>query len=561
MYVVQTYTFAPGEPGAGTITIPAILKLEDFGVITNVTRGSTLYDPNEGQGGASISYDGGDTILTLEQTTTYCLSDDKLQIIVLQGGGGGGEPAADVHVTNTALDPVNITGSVTVTNDSGNPVPVSVGNWPSSFEVSNDVGNPLPVTGLVTVGGFAPSATDAFGRQRVSQPFTMFDSSYRFADNGLWTTATTAGGTATFNAAQGLMDLAVTTANNSEVIRETTKIFAYLPGKSLQVMSTFVFEPVKSNLRQRLGYYSTQNGYFLELDSTEESLCFVERSFVTGVVTEKRVSQMGGVYGFGDDGWNTDKLDGEGPSGIVLDISKAQILFMDLEWLGVGTVRIGFVIDGQFIVCHQFQHANLITSTYITTASLPLRYEIRNTGITTSASTLKQICSTVISEGGYTLTGTQQSVGTPITSPKALTVAGTYYPVVAIRLKPTRLDAIAVMSAISIMGVGNNEKYAWRILANTVTSGGTWTDAGANSAIEYSLDSTGVTGGRVLASGYLSASNQGSPSIEILKEALFALQLERDGLTGTPYEAALVIAGANSSQAVFASVDWEEVSR
>lgn len=561
MYIVQTYTFAPGDPGVGTITIPAILKLEDFGVITNVTRGSTLYDPNEGQGGASISYDGGDTVLTLEQTTTYCLPDDKLQIIVLQGDGGGTEPAADVHVTNTALDPVNIDGTVTVANDPENPVPVSVGNWPASFEVANDVGNPLPVTGLVTVGGFAPSATDAFGRQRMSQPFTMFDSSYRFADNGLWATAITAGGTATFNAAQGLMDLAVTTANNSEVIRETTKVFSYQPGKSLQVLSTFVFEPVKENLRQRLGYYSTQNGYFLELGGTEESLCFVERSIVTGVVTEKRVSQMGGVYGFGDTGWNTDKLDGEGPSGITLDISKAQILFMDLEWLGVGTVRIGFVIDGQFIVCHQFQHANLITSTYITTASLPLRYEIKNTGITTSASTLKQICSTVISEGGYTLAGTQQTIGTPITSPKALTLAGTYYPVVALRLKASRLDAITILSAISLMGVGNNEKYSWRVLANTTTSGGTWTSAGSNSAVEYSLDSTGVSGGRVLASGYFSASNQGSPSIDILKEALFAFQLERNGLTGTPYEVALAVAGANASQEVYASVDWEEISR
>lgn len=561
MYIVQTYTFAPGDPGEGTITIPAILKLEDFGTVTNVTRNSVLYSPAEGNAGASVSYDGGDTILTLEQSTTYCDSGDKLQIVVLQDSGGGSTPAADVHVTNTALDPVNITGIVTVTNDSGNPVPVEVGNWPTSVEVSNDSGNPLPVTGLVTVGGFAPSATDAFGRQRVSNPMTLFDSSHRYADNGLWTSALTNGGTATFNAAQGLMDLAVTTTNGSEVIRETTKVFAYQPGKSLEILSTFVFEPVKLNLRQRLGYYGTQNGFFLELDSTEESLCFVERSFVTGVVTEKRISQMGGVYGFNDTGWNTDKLDGEGPSGITLDISKAQILFMDIEWLGVGTVRLGFVIDGQFIICHQFEHANLITSTYITTASLPMRYEIKNTGTTDTASTLKQICSTVISEGGYTLRGTQQAVGSLITAPRALAVAGTRYPLVALRLKVDRLDAIAIVTAVSLMGVGNNEKYQWQLVANTAVSGGTWTSVGDNSSVEYSLDSTTVTGGRVLASGYTSASNQGSPSVDILKEALFTFQLERNGLTGTPYIFALTATAANSNQLVYGSLDWEEVSR
>lgn len=562
MYIVQEYSFAPGDPGAGTITIPAVLKLEDFGVITNVSRNSILYDPAEGNGGALTSYSGGDTILTLEQSTTYCDPSDKLQIIVLQGSGGGSEPSADVFVTNTALNPVPISGPVTVANDSGNPVPVSVGNWPSSFEVSNDVGNPLPVTGLVTVGGFAPSATDAFGRQRVSQPFTLFDSSHRYNDNGLWATATVAGGTATFNAAQGLVDLAVTGSANSEVIRETVRVFPYLPGKSLEILSTFVFNPAKPNLRQRIGYFGAQNGYFLELNDNEASLCFVERSSVTGVVTEKRVSQMGGVYGFSDDGWNVDKLDGSGPSEITLDITKAQILYMDLEWLGVGTVRMGFVINGQFIVCHQFHHANLITSTYITTATLPLRYEIKNVASTGSSSLMKQVCSTVISEGGYELRGTQQAIGTPINAPKALALSGTLYPVVAIQLKSTHLDAVAVVSNLSLMGVGNNEKFQWFLLNGlTTVTGGTWVSAGDGSAIEYNLTATEVSGGKILASGFLSSSNQGSPNVEISKSSLLAFQLERNGLTGTPYPVVLAAAAANNTQSIFGSIDWEEVSR
>lgn len=561
MYIVQSYTFTPGEAKEGTIEIPAVLKLEDFGTIVNVTRGSTLYSPTEGVAGAIISYGGGTTILTLEQSTTYCLSSDDIQIQVLGDGSGGSTPTADVHVTNTALDPVNVLGSVTVTNDSGNPIPVEVGNWPASVEVSNDSGNPLPVSGLVTIGGFAPTATDAFGRQRVSSPYTLFDSSHRFADNGLWSTQVTSGGAATFNANQGLVDLTVTTANNSEVIRETTKVFSYQPGKSLSNMDTFVFEPVKNNLRQRVGYFGAANGFYLELGSTEESLCFVERSSVSGSLVETRISQLGGIYGLGDTGWNVDKLDGSGPSEITLDISKAQILFMDFEWLGVGTVRLGFVINGQFIICHEFHHANLITSTYITTASLPIRYEIKNVGLTASPSTLKQICSTVISEGGYELRGSQQSIGTPITTPKALTLAGTYYPVVSLRLKTTRLDAVAILTAISIMGAGNNERYRWQVMAASTVTGGTWNSAGSNSSVEYSLDSTGISGGRILASGYTSASNQGSPSIDILKEALFSFQLERDALTGTPYTLSLAIAGASASQNVYGSMDWEEISR
>jgi hypothetical protein len=254
-------------------------------------------------------------------------------------------------------------------------------------------------------------------------------------------------------------------------------------------------------------------------------------------------------------------MDGTGPSGITLDISKAQILWMDLEWLGVGTVRMGFVINGQFYICHEWQHANIVTSTYITTASLPLSCEITNTGATASISTFKQICSTVISEGGFALTGLQQSVGTPVTTPKTLTTAGTYYPIVSLRLKTTRLDAIAIMTAIAIQGTGNNEVFRWEVRATGVTTGGTWTSAGANSSVEYNLTGTSFTGGRILAAGFTSSSNQGTPSINILKEALFANQLERDSFTSTPYELTIAVAGSTNDQSCYASMDWEEVSR
>ena len=260
-----------------------------------------------------------------------------------------------------------------------------------------------------------------------------------------------------------------------------------------------------------------------------------------------------------------DKLDETGPSSITLVLSKSQILWMDIERLGVGPVRTGFVIDGLFIISHSFHHANIIQSTYITTASLPLRYEIANTGITTSSSNLKQVCSTVISEGGYELRGLQQAIGTPIQTPYTLSVAGTFYPIISIRLKasPNNLDAIVILTAISLMGVGNGINYNWQARASGTTTGGTWTSAGIDSAVEYKLNGTGITGGRILASGFFNSANQGSPNLDILKEALFKFQLERNGLTGTPYELTLVVAASpvSSNEEVYAALDWEEVSR
>jgi hypothetical protein len=413
--------------------------------------------------------------------------------------------------------------------------------------------NPFPVTGSVDIE-LPPIATDAFGRQRMSTPLTLFDSSHRYRDNNLWSGLVVGtGSTVGFSTAQGLINMTVGVGSTASVIRETTKVFSYQPGKSLQVLNTFVMNPAKANLRQRVGYFGADNGMYLELDGS--TLYFAERSLSTGITTQ--ISQ---------NNWNIDTMLGAGhlnPSGVTLDISKAQILWMDIEWLGLGTVRLGFVVDGKFIHCHSFHHANLITSTYITTASLPLRYEIANTGITTSASTLKQVCSTVISEGGYELRGLQQAAGTPVQTPVDLTTAGTYYTVLSIRLKatPNRLDAIVIMTALSILGITNNAVYNWQVRATGTSVGGTWVDAGIDSAVEYKIDGGTYTGGRILASGYLYGSNQGSTPVDILKEALFKFQLERDALTGTPYELSLVASSNSNGADIHGSMDWEEISR
>ena len=418
------------------------------------------------------------------------------------------------------------------------------------YDSINQYYRPARDTDFTIGGGILNPAFDIFGRQRVSTPLTLFDSSHRFKDNGLWTTATTGTASATFNANQGLVDLAVDNSINSEVVRETTKVFSYQPGKSLLVLNTFVMQAKKTGLRQRVGYYNDYNGIYFEVNNS--TVNFVERSYVSGGLAETRVSQSS---------WNGDKLDGTGPSGLTLDTSKAQIFWMDIEWLGVGSVRTGFIINGQIIVCHIFNHANLISSTYITTASLPLRYEIKNTAATSSSSTLKQICSTVISEGGYELRGLQQAIATPINTPSSLAVAGTYYPVISVRLKSTALDGIVILTALSMMGIGNGINYNWRVVASGATTGGSWISAGTDSAVEYNISGTSFTGGRILASGFINSSNQGSPSIDILKEALFKFQLERNGLTSTPYELTLAVTAGSNSQNIFASIDWEEISR
>ncbi len=402
------------------------------------------------------------------------------------------------------------------------------------------------------------TVTDAFGRLRISQPFTLFDSSHRFSDNGLWATSNTAGNSSySFVENQSTVDMTVGTTANAEVIRETTKVFSYQPGKSLLILNSVTFSQPKANLRQRVGYFGQSNGVYLENDGNTNYL--VVRTNTSSTVAETRVAQSD---------WNIDTFDGTGYSSQLgetdrgpLDVAKANIFWIDIEWLGVGDVRCGFIVNGKMLPAHVFHHENIVTVPYMTTASLPLRLEIKNTGNTASNSTLSQICSSVMSEGGYELYGSQQAVQTSITSPVDLPTAGTYYPVISIRLKQNRLDAIVILTALSILGP-SNAYYNWQVRAGAnTTSGGTWVSAGDNSSVEYKLDGGSVTGGRVLASGFTGATNQASAPIDILKEALFKFQLERNSFTNTAYELTLVAAASFNGADIYGSMDWEEITR
>lgn len=399
------------------------------------------------------------------------------------------------------------------------------------------------------VGAANPSgmAVDAFGRARVSNPITLFDSFHRYADNGKFASSTNGvGSDVQFSANEGLVNLNVGTTSGAYVYRESKRVFAYQPGKSLLILTTFVANTPKENLRQRIGYFGVQNGIYFEIDGLNSY--FVERSYVTGSVVNNRIARAD---------WNMDKLDGTGPSGITLDVSKAQIMFIDIEWLGLGTVRTGFVINGKFIHCHSFHHANIVTTTYITTACLPLRLEIENTGVTSTSSTLKQICSTVISEGGYEVSGRPRSIGLATNAAKDLTNANTFYPVVSIRLKSSTPDCIVIPIGFSLLGVSTGN-YQYKLTRNSTITGGSWVDM-SDSNIQYNITATSMSDGEDLESGYFSTTNQSTGFVPQAEEA-FKYQLERDSFTGTYYTFTLAVRSGGAGNDVLGSLNWQEIT-
>jgi len=391
---------------------------------------------------------------------------------------------------------------------------------------------------------------DSFGRLRVSNPTTLFDSQNRYQLNSkFYSNLIGTGTTVNYIAAQSAANLFVTSNVGDFVSRESKYVFNYQPGKSLLTMSTFVMNPAKSGLVQRVGYFGTENGFYIQLGSNTSpttaysNVYLVQRSNSTGTVTETVVDQPN---------WNGDKLNGSGASGYSLDITKSQIFYSDTEWLGVGSVRVGVVIDGTFINCHTFQHANILPYAYTTTACLPLRYEIFNAAATSGSSNLNQICSTVLSEGGYE-PKEALFIQSNVT---ATTLTATLKPLISIRLAPGRIDAIAVLKQVALGVGGPNDVARWSVVLNGTLSGANWRSHADSTNVQIDDSATSISGGRVIEAGFA----QSGAGSTILPATIFEAQIGRNSFTQTSDIITLCGIQCTNNPSVYSILAWAELN-
>ena len=273
---------------------------------------------------------------------------------------------------------------------------------------------------------------DAFGKLRVSNPYTLLDLRVPGQDaTGLGTTGSTgytmndlqyawgttgagSGGTGYKLCSRSQTDIYVTGENI--FTNQSRKYCVYQPGKSLLFMATVILNAGNAlnygsgntnGMKSRVGYYDDYNGLFFEYDSLGDN-------GNTGCSIVMRKKAEGTDLLINQQEWNIDKMDGTGNSGLKLDWTKVQLFIIDMEWLGIGRVRFGFYAYGQIQYCHEITHINeLDLGPYTYNINLPVRCELEGT---TSGQTgaMIQICSTVISEGGYTPIGRPFSINTNV---------------------------------------------------------------------------------------------------------------------------------------------------
>lgn len=406
--------------------------------------------------------------------------------------------------------------------------------------------NNVNVEPTVIGGGDGSNAYDAFGRLRVSNPLTIFDSANIMSKNNLFDESLTGSGTVSYSANKSTVNLNTTTASGDKVIRQSKRVMTYQPGKSLLNLNTFVMNAQTENLEQRVGMFDANNGIFFE--DTGTGYRFVRRTYVTGSPVDTYANQGS---------WNGDNLDGTGDSGYDLDFTKATIMFMDFEWLGMGAVRCGFVVDGKFITAHTFYNANSLDTVYMQTANLPIRYEIETTGTIGGAAVLQQVCSTTMIEGGYGPGGQRQSIGTASLGGVNLTTAGTFYNLATIRIKSSRPYAVIVPIDIAASAISNSDFEVKLILNATPSTAFSYTSYSDN--VEYDLTgTTTITGGTVVGQAYLSG--KGANSLQFTQDGFnFDYQLGQT-IGGTSDTLTLCAKGASNGDDICGTIKWVDLT-
>jgi hypothetical protein len=402
------------------------------------------------------------------------------------------------------------------------------------------------------------AAIDAFARFRVSNPRGLFDYQNQY-DEGplLWYTVATGSGTAVHLPNESSTRIRIENPNES-VIRQTKNYFRYQPGKSQLVLATFSFNTLSTGVTRKVGYFDGENGVYFEVAGT--TAAFVLRSFVSGAVVEERITQSS---------WNIDKFDGSGVSGVTGDFSKAQIFASDYEWMGVGRVRVGFVVDGMVYYCHQFLNANNKDTVYMTTANLPIRYEISSDGTAAAENhDLTQICCSITSEGGV-----EVERGIPFSAGNGVdTIAvTTRRPVLSIRPKMTFNGGVTVRGLIDLVSLNvlttAENAMIEAVYGGTLTGAG-WADVDTNSFMEYDVSGSSITGGIIVDKIPIPGASQGNRFTPGSGEASIAsnklpLALDIDGNhPTTPYTDILTIVAESipgTTTDVTSSLLWREL--
>lgn len=361
-------------------------------------------------------------------------------------------------------------------------------------------------------------------RMRVSNIVTQFDAQFQYNKQDLlWGESGNNGGGINIHLPnESSVQMSTGDGNDGSRARRRTNIwFRYQLGIINIIEQAFVFAAGKENLKQQVGIYDDDNGILLQLDNTIAKL--ILKSNTVGNITIEQQN------------WNADKLNGTGESGISIDWTKAQLMRIELQWRGVGSIKIYFQIEDRYILANTIHNVNMRDSVYMTTANLPLTYEIFNGGFVAGASNMKQLSSTIYSEGGTDANNLKGDLRAVDSGDDFIPTTNTEKAILAIRPKLT-FNGITNRGQIwpydIKFHVADNEECRFIIYIGAQVPDGEWNSVGDDSIAEFNNNMTSFTPGLPLVQEFVLENR--SELSQIAEEFLRSpLVLNEDGTTQT----------------------------
>jgi hypothetical protein len=420
---------------------------------------------------------------------------------------------------------------------------------------------------------------DAFGKLRTTTPYTLIDNKFPFSATGTTEylsnsmedcnfTVDPSGSTVlgVYGNSKCVMTITNVSAVTASYTSQSRKYAIYQPGKSLLFLSSGLIKDASNNLTDytaRLGYFDNDNGLFFEQNQTNIAVV-LRNTNTAGTTINTRIIQTD---------WNIDKFNGAGISGVTLNFEKNQLFVIDFEWLSAGRVRFGFYLFGRIFYCHQILNINSLNAPYMVNPNLPCRYQLTLTGV--GFVRLTQICSSVMSEGGYNPIGKPFSISNGITAVPAL-ASGIETPILAIRGNSAASSSSnnryyhqnIVPTLLNIFSTSNNNiLYIIRLyLAPNTPTVITWNAVDVNSVIQYAVgglanitDINPVSNGTsiIVDSGY--AAGRGGAVIQSLS-SIYSNVLQITSNVSNVSDVILISARSLSTASdVYASFNWQEI--
>ena len=325
---------------------------------------------------------------------------------------------------------------------------------------------------------------------------------------------------------------------NSYVIRQGKSRGIYQPGKGQLFEASFSNFQIETGIIKRIGYFnstttapydSSFDGFFLESNGDNNLISFQIWKSGTNILSATTNTWLTSDYDVNNISW-----------------TRTQLMFTDFQWLGVGRVRFGLVIDGLVKTFVTKSGSNDLPYVYMKSPNQPVRYELRQL-VDSVTGTLNMICSQISLEGS--VNNLQKSASILAFTPQTKATQNIKYPLIGYRLNSTYNGANITLSDIQVMNTTTPSKADYYITIELnprlSTSANTFNNI-SDTPIDYSI----ATGQTVTSSGHILASFLGSGSSPQVDSFQFKDNMLRPGINvdGSIDEVWICVSSPSNSQ-------------